>query len=142
MADTYFRKKFRVFSDWTSELAGSPVAFGLSVLTFLVWLALGPFFKWSDAHRTWMDMLLSLTPFWMVFILQATQNRDSEIIEAKLDELLKAIDKAKIWSAFSAGRMKKSKPSRGLVQRAATMRSAEGRRSFLVAAIRYEETVI
>jgi hypothetical protein len=95
MADTYFRKKFRVFSDWTSELAGSPVAFGLSVLTFLVWLALGPYFKWSDAHRTWMDMLLSLTPFWMVFILQATQNRDSEIIEAKLDELLKAIDKAK-----------------------------------------------
>jgi low affinity Fe/Cu permease len=57
-------------------------------------LALGPYFKWSDAHRTWLDMVLALTPFWMVFILQATQNRDSDIIEAKLDVLLKAIDKA------------------------------------------------
>ncbi len=69
--------------------------FGLSVLLFFVWAMLGPYFKWSDAHRTWLDMVLALTPFWMVFILQATQNRDSEIIEAKLDELLKAIGKAK-----------------------------------------------
>ena len=38
---------------------------------------------------------MSLTTFWMVFILQATQNRDSDIMESKLDELLKAIDKAR-----------------------------------------------
>jgi low affinity Fe/Cu permease len=94
MADSAFRKRFRVFSDRVSDLAGSPVVFGISVGLFLVWLALGPYFKWSDAHRTWLDMVLALTPFWMVFILQATQNRDSDIIEAKLDVLLKAIDKA------------------------------------------------
>lgn len=95
MADSVFRRRFRVFSDRVSDLAGSPIVFGISVALFVVWLALGPYFKWSDAHRTWLDMVLALTPFWMVFILQATQNRDSEIIEAKLDELLKAIDKAK-----------------------------------------------
>ena len=94
MAETTFHKKFRIFSDRVSDLAGSPVVFGISVLLFVVWLALGPHFNWSDAHRTWLDMVLALTPFWMVFILQATQNRDSEIIEAKLDVLLKAIDKA------------------------------------------------
>lgn len=94
MAETKFHKRFRVFSDRVSDLAGSPIVFGISVGLFLVWLALGPYFKWSDAHRTWLDMVLALTPFWMVFILQATQNRDSEIIEAKLDVLLKAIDKA------------------------------------------------
>lgn len=94
MPDSKFRKRFRVFSDRVSDLAGSPVVFGVLVVLFLIWLALGPYLKWSDAHRTWLDMVLALTPFWMVFILQATQNRDSEIIEAKLDVLLKAIDKA------------------------------------------------
>lgn len=95
MADSKFRKRFRVFSDRVSDLAGSPIVFGISVGLFVVWLALGPYFKWSDAHRTWLDMVLALTPFWMVFILQATQNRDSEIIEEKLDELLRAIGPAK-----------------------------------------------
>lgn len=95
MAESIGKKYFRVFSDKVSELAGSPVAFAVSVLMFVVWAATGPRYKWSDDHRAVLDMVISLTPFWMVFILQATQNRDSDIIEAKLDELLKAIDKAK-----------------------------------------------
>ena len=95
MAESQFRKRFRVFSDRVSDMSGSPFVFIASVILVLAGLASGPYFKWSDAHRTWLDMVLALTPFWMVFILQATQNRDSEIIEAKLDELLKAIDKAR-----------------------------------------------
>jgi low affinity Fe/Cu permease len=95
VAETQFHKRFRIFSDKVSELSGSPFVFIISVMMVALWLATGPYFKWSDSHRTWLDMVLALTPFWMVFILQATQNRDSDIIEAKLDELLKAIDKAK-----------------------------------------------
>ena len=95
MAESITRKKFRVFSERVSEMSGSPVAFGASIAVFLAWLATGPYFDWSDTHHKILDMMLALTPFWMVFILQATQNRDSDIVEAKLDELLKAIDKAK-----------------------------------------------
>ena len=95
MAESLARKNFRVFSEKVSEVAGSPLAFVIALAAFGVWLATGPYFNWSDNHHKIMDMVVALTPFWMVFILQATQNRDSDIIEAKLDELLKAIDKAK-----------------------------------------------
>jgi low affinity Fe/Cu permease len=88
-------KKFRVFSERISEMSGSPVAFAVSVGIFLVWLATGPYFDWSETHHKVLDMMLALMPFWMVFILQATQNRDSEIVEAKLDELLIAIKDAR-----------------------------------------------
>lgn len=95
MAESLARKKFRVFSERVAELAGSPVAFFGAVMLFVVWAATGPYFNWSDTHHKVLDLVVAITPFWMVFVLQATQNRDSDIVEAKLDELLKAIDKAK-----------------------------------------------
>ena len=95
MAESRAHAKFRVFSENIAEIAGSPIAFGFAVSLFLIWLATGPYFEWSDTHHKVLDMIVALTPFWMVFVLQATQNRDSDIVEAKLDELLKAIDDAK-----------------------------------------------
>jgi low affinity Fe/Cu permease len=89
------RAKFRVFSENVAEIAGSPVAFGCAIAMFVVWLVTGPYFGWSDTHHKVLDMIVALTPFWMVFVLQATQNRDSDIVEAKLDELLKAISDAR-----------------------------------------------
>lgn len=91
MAQVTMRARFRVFSERVSELAGSPAAFGVAVGLVVIWAATGPYFDWSDTHHRYLDLILSLTPFWMVFILQATQNRDSDIVEAKLDELLKAV---------------------------------------------------
>ena len=95
MAESLMRKKFRVFSEHVSELAGSPSAFGAAIGIFIVWVATGPYFEWSDTHHKVLDMLLALAPFWMVFVLQATQNRDSDIVEAKLDELLLAVRDAR-----------------------------------------------
>ena len=95
MAESRLRSKFRVFSEYVAELAGSPTAFGCAVGLFVLWAVTGPYFDWSDTHHKVLDLVLAITPFWMVFVLQATQNRDSDIVEAKLDELLKAIDKAK-----------------------------------------------
>lgn len=95
MAESLARKKFRIFSERVAHFAGSPVVFGGAIVFFILWTASGPYFDWSAGHQRVLDMVVALTPFWMVFILQATQNRDSDIVEAKLDELLKAIDKAK-----------------------------------------------
>jgi len=89
------RKHFRTFAHHISEVSGEPVAFCIALALFIVWLATGPYFSWSEAHHLWLDITISITPFWMVFILQATQNRDSAIVEAKLDELLKAINEAR-----------------------------------------------
>jgi len=95
MAESKIRKQFRVLSEHTAELAGSPTAFAVSLGVFIVWVATGHHFEWSDTHHRVIDMIISLTPFWMVFVLQATQNRDSDIVEAKLDELLKAVKGAR-----------------------------------------------
>lgn len=95
MAESWARKRFRVFSERVAHFAGSPVIFGCAVAFFVIWVATGPYFNWSEAHKRVLDMVVALTPFWMVFILQSSQNRDSDIIEAKLDELLKAVDEAK-----------------------------------------------
>lgn len=95
MSENVAAKKFRIFSEKVSKAAGSPVAFSAAVLLFVIWAATGPYFNWSEAHHTCLDIILSVTPFWMVFILQATQNRDSEIVEAKLDELLRAVADAR-----------------------------------------------
>ena len=95
MTESAARKQFRIFSERVAHYAGSPVIFGCALAYFLLWLATGPYFGWSDAHWKALDVVVALTPFWMVFILQATQNRDSDIVEAKLDELLRAVDKAK-----------------------------------------------
>jgi low affinity Fe/Cu permease len=89
------RAKFRVFSEYVAELAGSPSAFAIAVALFLLWLATGPVFGWSEEHHRFLDVTLAIVPFWMVFVLQATQNRDSDIVEAKLDELLKAVSEAR-----------------------------------------------
>jgi low affinity Fe/Cu permease len=89
------RAKFRLFSETIAKLAGSPSAFAIAVGIFLFWLAMGPVFNWSEAHHRILDVTLAIVPFWMVFVLQATQNRDSDIVSAKLDELLKAVEDAR-----------------------------------------------
>jgi low affinity Fe/Cu permease len=89
------RTRFRKFSHQVAEKSGTVHAFGISLAIFVAWLATGPYFGWSDAHHLWLDITISVTPFWMVFILQATQNRDSALVEAKLDELLRAISEAR-----------------------------------------------
>ncbi len=89
------RARFRVFSETVAELAGSPAAFFIAVALFGLWLVTGPFFDWSESHHRILDVTLAIVPFWMVFVLQATQNRDGDIVEAKLDELLKAIAEAR-----------------------------------------------
>jgi low affinity Fe/Cu permease len=89
------RAKFRVFSETVAELAGSPIAFAVAVGLFLLWVVTGPIFNWSEGHHRLLDVTLAIIPFWMVFVLQATQNRDSDIVAAKLDELLKAVEDAR-----------------------------------------------
>ncbi len=86
---------FQKFACYVAEKTGTWWAFLLSLAIFLFWLATGHFYEWSEEHHRWFDVLISVTPFLMVFVLQATQNRDADIVEAKLDELLKAVKNAR-----------------------------------------------
>jgi low affinity Fe/Cu permease len=75
----------------TSRIAGQPRTFGLCVLIILVWAALGPFFKFSDTWQLVINTSTTIITFLMVFLIQSTQNRESEATQLKLDELIRAI---------------------------------------------------
>jgi low affinity Fe/Cu permease len=56
----------------------------------LLWLIAGPFFAFSDTWQLFANTATTIITFWMVFVIQAAQNRDGAAIQAKLDELIRA----------------------------------------------------
>jgi low affinity Fe/Cu permease len=78
----------------TSRLAGRPLTFALVVLVVLAWAVSGPLFGYSDTWQLTINTLTTIVTFLMVFLIQATQNRDAEAIQIKLDELIRCLDDA------------------------------------------------
>ncbi|MEK9285404.1 MULTISPECIES: low affinity iron permease family protein [unclassified Bradyrhizobium] len=74
----------------TATQAGRPWAFALAAAFVLVWLISGPVFRFSDTWQLVMNTLSSIVTFLMVFLIQNAQNRDSEALQLKLDELIKS----------------------------------------------------
>ncbi|MBM4382718.1 MAG: low affinity iron permease family protein [Deltaproteobacteria bacterium] len=74
----------------TSRATGRPLAFSLAVSVIALWLVTGPLFAYSDTWQLAINTGTTIVTFLMVFLIQATQNRDSEAIQIKLDELLRA----------------------------------------------------
>jgi low affinity Fe/Cu permease len=86
---------FRRFSRRTSQIVGSYWVFVLSVILVLVWLVTGPLFKYSNTWQLVINTTTTIITFWMCFIIQNTQNRDSRAIHLKLDELILAVKEAR-----------------------------------------------
>ena len=74
----------------TSRLVGRPGAFVMVAILVIVWAATGPLFGFSDTWQLVINTFTTIVTFLMVFLIQATQNRDAEAIQIKLDELLRA----------------------------------------------------
>ena len=74
----------------TSRFAGRPATFALVVLLVLAWAVSGPIFDYSDSWQLTINTATTIVTFLMVFLIQATQNRDAEAIQIKLDELIRA----------------------------------------------------
>jgi low affinity Fe/Cu permease len=81
---------FTRFAKWTSRMAGRPVAFSIALGALIVWAVSGPFFGFSDTWQLVINTGTTIVTFLMVFLIQNTQNRDSEAIQVKLDELIRA----------------------------------------------------
>jgi low affinity Fe/Cu permease len=75
--------------------AGQPAAFILALLTVIVWAVTGPLFGFSEVWQLVINTGTTIVTFLMVFLVQNTQNRDASAMQAKLDELLRAIDGAR-----------------------------------------------
>lgn len=81
---------FTRFAKWTSRVTGRPSSFLIAVIAVLVWGVTGPFFHFSDTWQLVINTSTTIVTFLMVFLIQSTQNRDTEALQVKLDELLRA----------------------------------------------------
>src|SRR5437588_1158741 len=77
------------FAKWTAGRAGRPVAFVAAVGILALWGLSGPLFGFSDTWQLVINTGTTIVTFLMVFLIQNTQNRDSEAIQVKLDELIR-----------------------------------------------------
>ncbi len=89
------RGRFQRFAWRVSERLGTPQAFFLSLAIIVVWLLTGPAFHFSDAWQLVINTGTSVVTFLMVFLIQATQNRDSRATQLKLDELIRSQKRAR-----------------------------------------------
>ncbi|HXF09955.1 MAG TPA: low affinity iron permease family protein [Desulfuromonadaceae bacterium] len=81
---------FQKFARHSSKLSGRPITFGLAMLMIVLWLVTGPLFHFSNAWQLVINTTTTIVTFLMVFLIQNTQNRDSEAMQIKLDELIRA----------------------------------------------------
>jgi len=89
------REAFRKFAAGTSRVVGSPWIFVLAVLLIVGWAVSGPVFGYSDSWQLVINTTTTIVTCLMVFLIQNTQNRDSEAIHLKLDELIRAVHTAR-----------------------------------------------
>jgi low affinity Fe/Cu permease len=81
---------FARFAKAASRQTGRPLAFGLAAAVVLAWLASGPLFGFSDTWQLVINTGTTIVTFLMVFLIQNSQNRDTEALQIKLDELIRA----------------------------------------------------
>jgi low affinity Fe/Cu permease len=78
------------FANQIARLSGRPKTFALAAAVIVVWLITGPLFGFSDTWQLVINTGTTIVTFLMVFLIQNTQNRDSEALQIKLDELIRA----------------------------------------------------
>jgi low affinity Fe/Cu permease len=86
---------FRAFTRWVSTASGKPTAFVISVAVVVLWAISGPVFHFSDTWQLAINTGTTVVTFWMVFVIQASQNADTHALQLKLDELIRSTDSAR-----------------------------------------------
>ena len=88
-------RAFSAFAGRIAAFAGRPLAFVLALGAVVVWALAGPLFGFSEDWQLVVNTGTTVVTFLMVFLVQNSQNRDSAAIQAKLDELIRAVETAR-----------------------------------------------
>ncbi|WP_019834350.1 low affinity iron permease family protein [Sphingomonas sp. PR090111-T3T-6A] len=86
---------FANISGRIAAFAGQPLAFVLAAMLIVLWGVSGPLFHYSDTWQLVVNTATTIVTFLMVFLIQNSQNRDAAAMQAKLDELIRALDGAR-----------------------------------------------
>jgi low affinity Fe/Cu permease len=81
---------FNRFAMRSARVVGSPYAFLFAITSIILWFGSGPYFHWSNAWQLVVNSLTNVVTYMVVFVIQNSQNRDSEAIYLKLNELITA----------------------------------------------------
>ena len=83
------RSIFDRFARWIERQLGRSTTFALAFFSIVLWGVSGPFFGWSDTWQLVINTGTTIVTFLMVFVIQNTQNRDTQALHLKLDELIR-----------------------------------------------------
>ena len=86
---------FTRVASFIAAAAGQPLTFLLAVAIVVVWAVTGPLFDYSDTWQLVINTGTTIVTFLMVFLIQNSQNRDAAAMQAKLDEVLRAVKDAR-----------------------------------------------
>lgn len=81
---------FNLFSKKVSDVVGSAWAFMIALTVIITWALTGHFFHYSDTWQLIINTGTTIVTFLVVFLIQNTQNRDTEILNLKINELIVA----------------------------------------------------
>ena len=85
---------FQRISDRLTRLVGTWQATFLAILSVVLWAVLGPIFHFSEGWQLTINTGTTIVTFLMVFMIQASQNQDTERLHRKIDELIYSTDEA------------------------------------------------
>ena len=82
-------KIFDRFARWAEHQLGRSATFALAIASIVLWGVSGPFFGWSDTWQLVINTGTTIVTFLMVFVIQNAQNRDTQALQLKIDELIR-----------------------------------------------------
>ena len=82
--------RFQKFARAVVRTSGHPMAFGLAIATVVIWALTGPLFHFDNTWLLLINTVATIITFLMIFLIRNAQNRESEAVQLKLDELIRA----------------------------------------------------
>jgi low affinity Fe/Cu permease len=81
---------FQNFARTVVRTSGHPMAFGLAIGIIVIWALTGPLFRFGNTWLLVINTVANIITFLMIFLIRNAQNRESEAVQLKLDELIRA----------------------------------------------------
>lgn len=86
---------FQKFARTVVRTSGHPVAFAIAIGVIVIWALTGPLFRFGNTWLLVINTVASIITFLMIFLVRTAQNRESEAVQLKLDELIRATKEAR-----------------------------------------------